>query len=115
MKSLFPSDRACVCCGRSARLRRPRAGEPVIVSISFVIYRKGAGKATTTAAPAVRVCEECLVRVLSGPRLFRGAEGQKFMAAAGQAISARYSDILSADSPPVTQENLSGEFFAEAH
>lgn len=99
MKALFQPSRACVCCGRSSQHRKPRPGEPVIVSISFVIYRKAAGKGVTKAAPAVRVCEECLTRVLAGPRLFRGAEGQKFLRAAAESLNARYSDILSAELP----------------
>lgn len=99
MKSLFQQSRECVCCGRSSQHRTPRVGEPVIISISFVIYRKAAGKGITKAAPAVRVCEECFGRVLAGPRLFRGAEGQKFLRAAVDSLNSRYSDILSAELP----------------
>lgn len=97
MSRLFHPSRVCVCCERRATSHHRIEGEPLIVSISFVIYYRGAGKRILKAARKVQICSECLARALAEPKLWHGSEGRKFNAAIRESLAERYSDILEED------------------
>jgi hypothetical protein len=98
MSKLFRESRVCVSCRGEATPRVRVHGEPNIVSISFVIYYRGAGKRLLKAAPRIQICSECLAKALAEPKLWQGSEGRKFNAAIRESLSARYSEILNEDS-----------------
>lgn len=94
---IFPDRRACLVCGCEARAlaRSPIAGEPRILSISGTLYRKGEGKGAQQAAPAVRICEPCLVRALAGGFFGAGSAGRKLWAALRGSLAHAYNSINS--------------------
>jgi hypothetical protein len=69
--SLFKPKRiCCVCLAESTNgSRKPIAGEPNIIAISPLIYRRGSGKAQLRNAGRVQICEECLTKALTSGRL----------------------------------------------
>jgi hypothetical protein len=95
--SLFQEIRRCVCCGAESN-RQPRFGPrsgPNVLTVYATLYRKGEGKKRHRAAHSVPVCEECLVKVMSGGRLiWSGQQGSKFLTALSQSLSDCYNAIL---------------------
>lgn len=69
--ALFKPKRVCCVCQAEASYgsKKPVAGEPVIVAISPVVYRRGASKGQLRNAPRVQVCEACLTKALTTGRL----------------------------------------------
>lgn len=68
---LFSLKRVCCVCGGEATANRRERDpeEPNIIAITPVVYRRGAGKGRLQNAPRVQVCEDCLVKALTGGRL----------------------------------------------
>jgi hypothetical protein len=100
--TLYKLKRVCCVCGAEATSnRRDRIdGEPNIIAISPVVYRRGTGKGKLKSAKAVQVCEECLTRALTGGRLsWAGGDrgGWKLWAAIRSTLLDRYSDLCEAD------------------
>jgi len=69
--SLFPPKRICCVCGceASSGAKTPPPGEPEIVSVSQVVYRRGKGKGQLRNAQRVQVCADCLTKTLTAGRL----------------------------------------------
>ena len=62
----FNPPRACLSCGREElRLNGFQVERVPIIALSTVIYRKGKGPRALKAAGKVRICETCLVAILS--------------------------------------------------
>jgi hypothetical protein len=100
--SLYTLKRVCCVCGGEAtgNTRRPIPGEPNILAITPVLYRRGEGKGTLKSAQRVQVCEECLTRALTGGRLsWAGGDrgGWKLWAAMRSSLLDRYSGMCEAD------------------
>jgi hypothetical protein len=61
-QSLFRPERFCIVChckaSNGAKKRTP--GEPTIIAITPVMYRRGTGKGKLRNAARVTVCEECM-------------------------------------------------------
>jgi hypothetical protein len=96
---LFQERRACVVCGQDARrlARAPLPGEPRILAVSMTVYRKGEGKSALKAAPAVRVCEGCMIRAIAGGFFGAGSAGSKVWAALRSSLSTGYSALIAED------------------
>jgi hypothetical protein len=96
---LLKDRRACCACGVTASCgkRIPVPGEPNIVAISLVIYRRGVGKGQLSAAPRVQICQDCLVKALAGSLFGAGREGSRLWGALRESISFRYSSMVEAD------------------
>jgi hypothetical protein len=103
MPTLFKPKRiCCVCEVEASHNQRTRLiGEPIIIALSTVIYRRGAGsKGELKSAQRVQVCEDCLTRALTGNRLSWGVGdkgGWKLWAAIRSALLDRYSGMREAD------------------
>ena len=93
----------CVCGIKTARLKsnRPRReDEPIMPSITPMIYRRGIGKGVTTNAPSIQICEPCLdaiIRHLPTGVPWFCLESSKLCTALLMSIAARYSDLLRED------------------
>ncbi len=101
-KSLFRPKRVCCVCGceASSGRREPIAGEPRILAITAVVYRRGSGKGQLRNAPKVQVCEECLSRARTNGRLtwMNGNDAaRKFGDAIGAAIFKAYTKLAEDD------------------
>lgn len=60
----------CVCdCEAASGRKKLARGEPRIIAISAVIYRRGTGKGQLRNAPRVQVCDTCLEKALTNGRL----------------------------------------------
>jgi hypothetical protein len=94
---LFIEKRACVCCEREATPRLRIEGEPNVLAISFVIYRRGRQGPQLKAAPRVRICDSCAVKALARAGLFQPREATKLFAAMQERLAACYSDLLERD------------------
>lgn len=60
MKQYAP--RTCVVCGAVASWRW-RPGKVVMLSLSVIIFRRDAKRRQLKAAPAIHVCEGCMLEV----------------------------------------------------
>jgi len=70
--NLFPKPPrvCCVCaCEASNGSRQPVAGEPVVLAITPIVYRRGNGKGRVRNASRVHVCEKCLTKAATSGRL----------------------------------------------
>lgn len=88
---LFPSERTCIACQRSALpgpKRRP--DDPIILAVSMILYRRGKGKARLKAAPRVNICEECFVRAIAAPM----DHGFELLAGITESLSGCYSAMI---------------------
>jgi hypothetical protein len=100
--SLYILKRACCDCGAEAdgNTRKRKPGEPNIIAITTVIYRRGEGKGTLKSAQRVQICEDCLTKALTGGRLsWTGRErgGGKLWGALRSSLLDRYSSMCEAD------------------
>lgn len=100
--SLYVLKRVCCVCGCEAagNMRKRTDGEPNILAITPILYRRGEGKGTLKSAMRVQVCEECLTRALTGGRLsWAGGDrgGWKLWAALRSSLLDRYSGMCEAD------------------
>ena len=100
--TLYKLNRVCSVCEAEAagnsRSRKPE--EPNIIAISFTIYRRGKGKGQLRSAQRVQVCEDCLIRALTGGRhTWAGGDkgGWKLWAAIRQSLLSRYSGMVEAE------------------
>jgi hypothetical protein len=90
---LFPALRHCVCCGASCLPRRRSCSfiGPNVLSITPLIYRWP----MLRNAPTITVCEECLVRALTGSY---SQDQEKLWQALRQSLSIRYNALLEGES-----------------
>lgn len=96
--SLFPKKRVCCVCASEATPGRKRiAGEPNVLAITPVMYRRGTGKGQLRNAPKIVICESCLVRALVSSRLGLPKEAQKMWNAFRESISFRYGSMAEED------------------
>jgi hypothetical protein len=100
--TLYKLNRVCSVCEAEAagnsRSRLP--SEPNIIAISFTIYRRGNGKGILKSAQRVQVCEECLIRALTGGRLvWAGGDkgGWKLWGAIRRSLLSRYRGMVEAE------------------
>ena len=93
----FNPPRACLSCGREElRLNGFQVERVPIIALSTVIYRKGKGPRALKAAGKVRICETCLVAVLStngGP----GVEARALLRCMVENLLPRYIEMLEQD------------------
>lgn len=96
--TLYILKRTCCVCDAEAtgNTRKPIPGEPNIISISFVIYRRGRGKGETRNAQRVQICESCLVKALHYGQSMDGAT-LLLWEAIQESLMNRYSDMCEAD------------------
>lgn len=97
--SLYPATRICCVCKAEARnqMRTRPKGDPNIVSLTPLIYRRGNGKATLKNSLRIQVCEPCLVTALTAGRLHWAFEDNKLWDAIRESILNRYSAMLRED------------------
>jgi hypothetical protein len=94
--TLYHPKRTCCVCKSEAtgNTRTPIAGEPNIISISFVIYRRGTGKGELRGAQRVQVCEDCLTKSLHFAK--KGIDS-KLWEAIKESLQNRYSGMCEGD------------------
>jgi hypothetical protein len=88
---MHSSIRVCCVCSRQTRRRggrwEPRPflpGEPILVSITPLLYHKARGRpAQVLNSRCVRICEDCLVKVATSPAPLRGDAGKFWRALIG--------------------------------
>lgn len=70
-QALFRPDRFCIVCGCKASNGRKQRdpNEPVMIAVTPVLYRRGAGKGQLRNAPRVNVCQDCLSKAATNGRL----------------------------------------------
>lgn len=88
----------CICKAEAARLKsnRPRLeGEPIMISITPMIYRRGQGKRMLKNAASVHVCESCLDLVIEVP--FTTRETERLPMALLASIEDRYNSLKRED------------------
>ena len=97
--SLFPPQRTCIVCERSATPGAKRIpGEPNVLAVSMTVYRRGTGKGQLKAAPKVNICEECFIKSVQ-PSSFSwvNPRGQSFFNGLKESLSRCYSAIVEAE------------------
>jgi hypothetical protein len=94
--TLYHPKRTCCVCQVQAtgNIRHHLAGEPNIISISFVIYRRGIGKGELKSAQRVQVCEDCFIKSLHFAK--KGIDA-KLWEAIKESLLNRYSSMCEAD------------------
>lgn len=99
--ALFKPVRVCCCCGAQAtnNTRERIPGEPNIIAISMVIYRRGKNKAALKSTRRIQVCEECLTSALTDGRLTWTAKSNqhKLWEAIRASVLDRYSEMCEKD------------------
>lgn len=96
-QALFTPMRECVCCGGAAHVGPKRAGEPNVMAVSQIIYRRGSGKGRSKAARKVNICEECFVRARVGSVLGPNKEAKRLLSAILETLSGCYSTLANED------------------
>lgn len=101
--------RACCACGRSIPLRAMEPPEVPVLSLSTLIYRRG-NRPIQKAAGHVRICEPCLVEIVSNLGAPTKA-GKALLRCMAENIGPCLIEILSEDS--ATTEAPSGPHEAQ--
>ena len=98
---LFPSRRVCCLCGAdaSSHLRGRIPGEPNILAITPLLYRRGSGKGRLRNAQSIHICESCLAKSLTPGRLrWNERQGdERLWEAFRSSLLDRYSSMLKED------------------
>lgn len=96
--SLFKPARVCCCCSAASAAGRPGKGQPSIVTLIPLVYRKGKGKAGQAYSRGVWICERCLSKALTTGRLgWIGGEARALWSAIQASLLERYSAMLHED------------------
>jgi hypothetical protein len=98
--SLLAHRKVCCVCGCEARdrMRYRPLGDPNILAITPILYRRGQNKGDLKNAPRIQVCEPCLVKALTEGRLiWTSKEIQNLWHALRESILVRYSSMVSED------------------
>jgi hypothetical protein len=77
-------------------------GEPKILAFSMQLYYKGHGPAQFVGLPKFCLCEECLVRAITGSPRSARAEALTLLNAVRERLAAGYSAVLEADQAPAS-------------
>lgn len=98
--SQFPSKRVCCICRCEATGGRKKRvpGEPNILAITPVIYRRGSGKGQLRNAPKIVICETCMVYAVTSSGWKLPKESKSLWEAIRESISYRYSAMAEGDS-----------------
>ena len=96
--SLFKPARVCCCCSAESLAGRPGRGQPNIVTLIPLVYRKGSGKGRQAYSRAVWICERCLSKALTSGRLgWIGGEARALWSAIQASLLDRYSAMVHED------------------
>ena len=93
---LSPDRRVCIHCGSSTTAAKTQPGDPSIMTVSLIVYRHN-GKKQLRATPKLNLCEECIVRAVTGsPRTSR-PESITLLNAVRNRLAACYNTMQAED------------------